>query len=132
MSIYNQSTLGNLPYLTNLTRITTLICSPHIQFMPKLVKAFGGFIDLAPVPAEYSAGIGNMDHGLMSYMVHNYAVQQALDIVGTFRPYLKIGILAGNSTLTSDPSNPAGGTVPKSAVEIANTLASVPSLAHHQ
>jgi hypothetical protein len=90
--------------------------------MPQLARNFGGVVDLASVPAEYSAGVGNMDTTYMSYMVYNYAVQQALDIIGTFRRYTLFGEATGNAILTSDPSNPVNGTIPKSTMEIAHTL----------
>ena len=109
-------------FVTNLTRVTTLVCDPHIQIVPRLARDFGGIVDLGTVPAEYSAGVGNLDQVFTSYMVYNYAVQQATDIVGIFRPYFVFGQAAGNATLTSDPSNPITGTVPRSAVEIGHAF----------
>ena len=108
--------------MTNLTRATTLVCDPHIQIVSKQARDFGGIVDLSSVPAEYSAGVGNMEKAFVSYMVYNYAVQQALDFTGIFRPYIYFGQAIGNATLTSDPSNPAGGIVPKSTTEIGDTL----------
>jgi len=108
--------------MTNLTRATTLICDPHIQITPQLARDFGGIIELARVPNEYNAGVGNIDKSYLSYMVYNYAVQQALDLVGIFRPYIFFGLATGNAILTSDPINTADGTVPKSTVQIARTL----------
>jgi hypothetical protein len=110
------------PYVTNLTRAATLVCDPHIQIVPQLVRDLGGIVDLSSVSAEYSAGIGNMDKEYMSYMIYNYAVQQALDVTGIFRPYIILGQLPGNAVLTSDPSNPVAGTVPRSTMEIGLTL----------
>src|ERR1700691_3456144 len=78
-------------FVTNLTRATTLVCDPHIQIMPQLARGFGGIVNLATPPAEYNAGVGNVDKGYISYMVYNYAVQQALDVIGVFRPYLIFG-----------------------------------------
>ena len=63
-----------------------------------------------------------MDEAFVLYMVYNYVVQQALDLVGIFRPYIFFGQATGNAVLTADPSNPAGGTVPKSTAEIGDTL----------
>lgn len=74
------------------------------------------------MPAEYSAGVGNMDEAFVSYMVYNSAVQQALDIIGIFRPYIILGQAIGNATLTSDPDNPASGTIPKYTAEIGDML----------
>jgi hypothetical protein len=119
---YQQSIRGNAPYSTNLTRLTTLVCNPHIQITSKLVRAIGGSVNLENVPDEYSAGVGNMDKMFVSYMVYSYAVQQAMDLVSKFRPNILIGGATGNATLTSDPSNPAGGTIPKSPVNIAPIL----------
>jgi len=99
-----------------------LVCDPHIQIIPKLVRGVGGIVDLAAVPAKYSVGIGNVEIAYISYMFYNYAVQQAVDFIGMFRPYLILGAASGNATLKSDPNNPVAGTVPKSAVEIAHTF----------
>ena len=63
-----------------------------------------------------------MDEVFVLYMVYNYVVQQALDLVGVFRPYIFFGQATGNAVLTADPSNLAGGTVPKSTAEIGDTL----------
>ena len=90
--------------------------------MPKQARDFGGSVDLASVPAEYSTGVRNIDEAFVKWMVYSYAIQQSLDIVGIFRPYIIFGLATGNATLTSDPSNPAGGTVPKSTAEIGDTL----------
>jgi hypothetical protein len=114
--------------VTNITRATTLVCDPHVQFMPKLARAFGGFVELANVPDAYSAGVENMDPKFMLYMTYNYAAQQAISMLGTFRPYLIFGAATGNATLVSDPDNPGAGTVPKSSVEIANTLVNIYAL----
>lgn len=92
--------------------------------MPKLARSFGGFIDLSSVPAKYSTGVGNLDKVITSYMVFNYATQQALSIIGMFRPYLVFGVAIGKATLTEDPGNPAGGTVPKSTVAIGHIFVS--------
>lgn len=114
-------------FVTNLTRATTLVCDPHIQTMPQLARDFGGTVDLATPPAEYNTSVGNVDEEYTSYMVYNYAVQQALDTIGTFRPYLIFGEATGKMVLMSDPNNPIAGTVPKPAVEIAPILVSLMS-----
>ena len=119
---YVQELPGNAPYITNLTVASTLVCEPHIQFMPRLARALGGFVDLSSVPVEYSAGIGNMDQSFVAWMVYNYAVQQARDIVGIFRPYIFFGQATGNAILRSDPNNPASGTVPRSTTDIGSGL----------
>jgi hypothetical protein len=90
--------------------------------MPKLARGFGGFVDLSSAPVEYSAGVGNMDQLCVAWMVYNYAVQQARDIVGIFRPYIFFGQATGNAILTSDPNNPSGGIIPRSTADIGNTL----------
>ena len=90
--------------------------------MPKLARAFGGFVQLADAPVEYSLGVGNMDKDYVSWMVYNYAVQQSRDFVGRFRPYLFFGVTTGNATLDSDPNNLVNGTVPKPTTEIAHLL----------
>lgn len=113
---------NNGPYITNITRATVLVCNPQIQFMPKTAQAFGRFIELSSVEAAYRAGIGNMDPNFMSYMVYNYAAQQALSTIGTFRSYLVFSEATGNAIFAPDPVNPDGGTVPKSTIDIANTL----------
>ena len=46
-------------------------------------------------------------------MVYNYAVQQVIDTIGTFWPYLIFGKATVNLMLTSDPSNLVVGTVLK-------------------
>ena len=115
---------ADAPFATNLTQVATLVCDPHIQIIPQFARAFGGIVDLASAPAGYSAGVGNMDRGYVSFMVYNYAAQQALDILGIFRPYIVFGEATGNAVLTSDPNNSAGGTVPKPTLEIAQTLVS--------
>lgn len=109
-------------YITNITRATVLVCDPHIEFMPKTARAFGGFVELSNVSAAYRAGVGNMDANFMSYMVYNYAAQQALSTIGTFRPYLVFSEATGNAIFASDPVNPDSGIVPKSTEEIANAL----------
>ena len=119
---YIQSFPGDVLYVTNLTRATTLVCDPRIQFVSKEVRDFGGIVNLSSAPAKYSTGVGNLNEAFVSYMVYNYAVQQALDNVGIFRPYIVFGQATGNAILASDPSNPAGGTVPKSTAEIGDTL----------
>ena len=103
-----------------------MVCDPHIQITPPLARGFGGIINLTRVLDEYSAGVGNMDQVYMSYMVYNYAVQQAVNIVGIFRSYIVFGEAIGNAVLSSDPSNPVGGTIPKSTAEIAQALVSLP------
>ena len=108
--------------MTNLTVASTLVCDPHIQFMPKLARGLGGFVDLSSVPVEYIAGVGNMNQSFVAWMVYNYAVQQARDIVGIFRPYIFFGQATGNAILRSDPNNPASGTVPRSTTDIGNAL----------
>ena len=118
-SASNPSLVG---FVTNLTRVTTLVCDPHIHIVPRLAKEFGGIVDLGTVPAEYSAGVGNLDEVFMSYMVYNCAVQQASDIVGIFRTYFIFSQVAGNATLTSDQSNPINGTVPRPPAEIGRTF----------
>jgi hypothetical protein len=102
--------------------VSTLVCDPHIQIIPQLARAFGGFVKLGNAPAEYSAGVGNMDKDYVSWMVYNYAVQQSHDFVGRFRPYLFFGVATGAATLDSDPNNLVGGTVPKSTTEISHIL----------
>jgi hypothetical protein len=119
---YLQSFPADAPYMTNLTRATTLVCDPHIQITPQLARDFGGVVELASVPNQYNAGVGNVDKLFLSYMVYNYAVQQALDLVGIFRPYIFFGLATGNAVLTSDPNNSVAGTVPKSPLQIAQTL----------
>ena len=90
--------------------------------MPKLARAFGGFVELEPAPAEYRTGVKNMDEVFVAWMVYNYAVQQSFDLTGIFRPYTFFGLAVGNATLMSDPNNVDGGTVPKSAAEIGSTM----------
>ena len=109
-------------YATNITRATTLVCDPHIQFMPKLAQAIGDLVNVTSAPTNYSASVGNVDPIFMSYMVYNYAVQQAIDVLGIFRYDIRVGAATGNATLIPDPANPTGGTVPKPPGEVANAM----------
>jgi hypothetical protein len=110
------------PYVTNLTRAVTLVCDPHLQLIPKLARAFEGFVNLDRSPAEYGKGVGNIDQTYLAWMVYNYAIQQSLDTTGRFRSYTLIGHAIGNATLRPDHNDPIGGTVPKAAAEIGSTL----------
>jgi hypothetical protein len=113
---------GSAHYLTSLTCVATLVCDPHLQFMPKLAQAFGGLVNLANVPPEYGTSVGNIDKAYVAWMVHNYAVQQSHDITGRFRPHTVFRLVIGNATLMTDPNNPVGGIVPKLTAEIGSTL----------
>jgi hypothetical protein len=105
------------------TRASTLVCDPNIKITTRSAYAFGGVISLEAAPSKYDKGVGNLDKEYVSFMIYNYAVQQAgWDIVGEFRPYLLFGVLTGNATLDADPLNPVGGTVPKPSTEIAAKL----------
>jgi len=110
------------PYLTNLTRATTLVCDPNVEITTHAARAFGGFVDLEAAPANYSTGVGNVNKEYVSFMIYNHAVQQVQEIIGVFRPYLLFGKAVGNAIVDADPHNPVDGTVPKSNAEIASRL----------
>ena len=115
------------PYITNLTRASTLVCDPNIEITTRSAYAFGGLIGLEAAPSKYDKGVGNLDKDWVSFMIYNYAVQQAGDFITEFRPYLLLGTLAGNATLDADPLNLVGGMVPKPLTEIAAKMVSYDS-----
>ena len=90
--------------------------------MSKLAHAFGGVVNFfLSLPDEYSTSI-NIDKNFMSYMIYNYATQQAGDLLGIFKHNLILSEATGNAILTSDPNNLDDGTVPKPTSEISSTL----------
>ncbi|KZP14516.1 hypothetical protein FIBSPDRAFT_105224 [Athelia psychrophila] len=113
---------GREAYTTNLTRVSTLVCQPHMTIMPKTARAFGGRMELLPPPPRYSAGVGNFDAAFAAYMIYTYAVQQSQDLTGVFRPYLIFGLALGNAVLGADPNNQVNGTIPLSTDDIAATM----------
>jgi hypothetical protein len=109
--------------MTNLTRASTLVCDPNIQITTQTARAFGGFLELEKAPAKFeTTGVGNVDKDYIAFTIYSYAVQQAQEIIGVFRPYLVFGLVMGNAIMDADPLNPVSGTVPKSPGEIASKL----------
>lgn len=122
MPAYNQSIGGRERYFTNLTRVSTLVCDPRMTLEVAFARAFGNTISLSPAPEGYTEGVGNLNLTFAAYMVYNYAVQQAHDVIGVFRPNLLLGLAPGNAVLQTDSDNSANGTIPRSSVDIARTL----------
>jgi len=108
------------PHTTNLTRASALVCDPHLQIMSRMAYDFDGSVGLDPLPDKYGTKIGNIDKDFVSYMIYNYATQQAVATLDMFRNTI-IGQATGKATLTSDPNNP-DGSVPRSTADIAPTL----------
>ncbi|KAF7973884.1 hypothetical protein HWV62_14012 [Athelia sp. TMB] len=115
---------GRGAYSTNLTRVSTLVCEPVITIMPKTARALAGITELSPPPSEFSGGVGNLDKGYVAYMTYAWAVQQAQDLTGVFRPNLLFGLALGNAVLQADPLNTSNGTIPRSNEDIAMTMIS--------
>lgn len=111
---------GDRLYITNLTRASTLVCDPGVHTVPVIATAYNGAIQIEPTNS--STPIGNIVGDLATYLIFNFATQQALTILGIFRPYLLFGLATGNAVFDSDPANPINGVVPKPLLEIASHL----------
>ncbi|KAF7982507.1 hypothetical protein HWV62_28106 [Athelia sp. TMB] len=111
---------GDRPYITNLTRVSTLVCDPQLRTLPAVATAYNGAIQLDTTSS--TKAVGNIVGDFATYLVYNFAAEQALSLLGIFRPYLLFGLATGNAVFDADPANAANGVVPKPLLEIASNL----------